>query len=70
MFCRSLIIAIAMAAACCVSPAAAQIVDFGKYPDLKGQWRRFVVPGIPGQQGARPDQALGPRTTGAAHPRI
>jgi hypothetical protein len=51
MLCRSLIIAVAMAAACCTSPAAAQIVDFGKYPDLKGQWRRFVVPGIPGQQG-------------------
>jgi hypothetical protein len=46
-----LIIAVTLAAACCVSLAAAQIVDFGKYPDLKGQWRRFVVPGIPGQQG-------------------
>ena len=51
MRCRSLIIAIAMAAACWMFPATAQIIDLSKYPDLKGQWRRFVVPGIPGQQG-------------------
>src|SRR5437764_1144258 len=42
---------IALALAWWVSPATAQIVDFGKYPDLKGQWRRVVTPGIPGQQG-------------------
>src|SRR5437667_6932752 len=41
----------AIALACALSPAHAQIIDMGKYPDLKGQWRRFVVPGIPGQQG-------------------
>jgi len=46
---RILMIAIAMAwnLAC----ANAQIIDMGKYPDLKGQWRRLIVPGIPGQQG-------------------
>ncbi len=32
-----------------VSPALAQIFDYSKYPDLKGQWDRFVVPGLPGQ---------------------
>ncbi len=32
-----------------VSPAAAQVFDYSKYPDLKGQWERFVVPGLPGQ---------------------
>jgi len=34
-----------------LSFASAQIIDMGKYPDLKGQWRRIVVAGIPGQQG-------------------
>jgi hypothetical protein len=32
-----------------VSVAGAQIVDFSKYPDLKGQWNRFVMRGLPGQ---------------------
>jgi hypothetical protein len=32
-----------------VSNAGAQIVDYSKYPDLKGQWNRFVVPGLSGQ---------------------
>ena len=26
-----------------------QIFDYSLYPDLKGQWERFVVPGLPGQ---------------------
>ena len=30
------------------SSAGAQIVDYSKYPDLKGQWNRFIVPGLPG----------------------
>src|SRR4029077_1319198 len=29
-----------MAAALIAPPAAAQVVDFGKYPNLKGQWNR------------------------------
>jgi hypothetical protein len=29
--------------------ASAQIVDYSKYPNLKGQWGRFIVPGLPGQ---------------------
>src|SRR5216684_7745589 len=32
-----------------VSPARAQVLDYSKYPDLNGQWERFVVPGLPGQ---------------------
>jgi len=45
------ILTIAIALAWNLSFAGAQIIDMGKYPDLKGQWRRIVVPGIPGQQG-------------------
>jgi hypothetical protein len=41
-------VAVALVAAI-VSPARAQIFDYSKYPDLKGQWDRFVVPGLPGQ---------------------
>jgi hypothetical protein len=51
MLSRSSLGAVALAMACWMSPATAQIFDMGKYPDLKGQWRRVVVPGIPGQQG-------------------
>ena len=42
---RSSICAMALAAALFAGPAAAQTVDFGKYPDLKGQWVR--PPGTP-----------------------
>ena len=45
---RSLLGAIALAALS-VSTAGAQIVDYSKYPDLKGQWNRFAVPGLAGQ---------------------
>jgi hypothetical protein len=38
---RSLLGAIAILAALWVPTAGAQIVDFGKYPDLKGQWVRY-----------------------------
>jgi hypothetical protein len=41
-------VAVALVAAM-VSPARAQIFDYSKYPDLRGQWDRFVVPGLPGQ---------------------
>jgi hypothetical protein len=40
--------AVAVAAAA-VSSAEAQVLDYSTYPDLKGQWERFVVPGLPGQ---------------------
>jgi hypothetical protein len=41
---RSSICAIAMAAAMLATPCVAQVVDFGKYPDLKGQWVRTGNP--------------------------
>ncbi|HEY3643138.1 MAG TPA: hypothetical protein VGL31_18740 [Xanthobacteraceae bacterium] len=48
MPCRSLLGAIVLAALS-VSTASGQIVDYSKYPDLKGQWNRFAVPGLFGQ---------------------
>jgi hypothetical protein len=42
---RGSICAVALAAALLATPSAAQMVDFGKYPDLKGQWVR--PPGSP-----------------------
>ena len=36
-------------AALSIHAADAQIFDYSKYPDLKGQWERFAVRGIPGQ---------------------
>src|SRR6266853_5109337 len=37
---RSLICAVALATALFATPSVAQVVDFGKYPDFKGQWVR------------------------------
>jgi hypothetical protein len=48
MLYRSLLGAIALVALS-VSTASGQIVDYSKYPDLKGQWNRFAVPGLFGQ---------------------
>jgi hypothetical protein len=42
---RGSICALPLAAALIATPSAAQVVDFGKYPDLKGQWVR--PPGSP-----------------------
>jgi hypothetical protein len=42
---RSSICAIALVTALLEMPCAAQVVDFGKYPDLRGQWVR--PPGSP-----------------------
>jgi hypothetical protein len=36
-------------AAVMASSAESQVFDYSKYPDLRGQWERFVVPGLPGQ---------------------
>src|SRR5712692_10276924 len=41
MLYRSLLGAIALSTALWVSTAGAQIFDYGKYPDLKGQWVRY-----------------------------
>jgi hypothetical protein len=51
---RSLIGAIArtavpLMATLAISIGGVQASDDAKYPDWKGQWARFVVPGIPGQ---------------------
>jgi hypothetical protein len=48
MLYRSLLGAIALAALS-VSTANAEILDYSKYPDLRGQWSRFIVPRLPGQ---------------------
>jgi hypothetical protein len=48
MLCRTSIAAIILATAACATPARAQIVDFGKYPDLKGQWVRVGPTGFNG----------------------
>jgi hypothetical protein len=44
MFYRSAICAVALAAALTTTPCIAQVVDFGKYPDLRGQWVRTGNP--------------------------
>jgi hypothetical protein len=41
---RSPFCAVALAAALLAMPSAAQVVDFGKYPDFKGQWVRMGNP--------------------------
>jgi hypothetical protein len=41
---RSSICAVALAAAVLATPSAAEVVDFGKYPDFKGQWARTGNP--------------------------
>jgi hypothetical protein len=41
---RSAICAVALATALFAVPSAAQVVDFGKYPDFKGQWVRTGNP--------------------------
>src|SRR5262245_14474645 len=40
MFDRTVIAAVALTAGLVALPAAAEVIDLGKYPDLKGQWLR------------------------------
>jgi len=49
MHCRSVIRTIGLAAALLMAIGSAQAFDDSKYPNLKGQWERFVVRGVPGQ---------------------
>jgi hypothetical protein len=49
MHCRSVIRTIVLAAALLMAIGSAQAFDDSKYPNLKGQWERFVVRGLPGQ---------------------
>ena len=44
MLYRSSICAVALAAALLATPCAAQVVDFGRYPDFRGQWVRTGNP--------------------------
>jgi hypothetical protein len=61
MLCRSSIVSLAIAAAflmaLLISPASAQVVDSGKYPDLSGQWRGSVIRYDPSKQVGRGQQA-------------
>jgi hypothetical protein len=41
MHCRSVLAAIALVVALWIPSAGAQIIDMGKYPDLRGQWVRY-----------------------------
>jgi hypothetical protein len=56
---QNLLGTIAFAAALGVSAAGAQIIDLGKYPDLKGQWTRALVPGAVGQPPHDPSKPPG-----------
>jgi hypothetical protein len=58
MHCRSLLGAFALAALS-MSAAGAQTVD-AKYPNLKGQWNRVVVPGVRGQPSFDQTKSWGP----------
>jgi hypothetical protein len=48
MNCSSMAL-IALVTSLCAAPVAAQVQDVAKYPDLKGQWARVIVRGLPGQ---------------------
>src|SRR2546427_4874795 len=48
MHCRSLVTAIAVAALA-MPIGSVKAAEQAKYPNWKGAWARFVVPGIPGQ---------------------
>ena len=51
MYHRSLVraAAVGLAAALLMNIGGSQAHDDTKYPDLKGRWDRFIVPGLPGQ---------------------
>ena len=49
MYGASLIRTVGLAAALLTTMGSAQAFDDSKYPNLKGQWERFVVRGLPGQ---------------------
>ena len=57
MLYQSSIGSIALAAALLMSPASAQVVDLGKYPDLSGQWRGSVIRYDPTKPVGRGQQA-------------
>jgi hypothetical protein len=59
MLLRSFMRITLLAVACWTLPAGAQVIDLGKYPDLKGQWTRAIVPGAVGQPPHDPSKPFG-----------
>jgi hypothetical protein len=59
MLLRSALTMVALALASWMLPVNAQVLDLGKYPDLKGQWRRAPVPGAVGQPPHDPSKPFG-----------
>jgi len=49
MHCRSVTRAVVFAVTSLMAIGSAEAFDDSKYPNLKGQWERFVVRGVPGQ---------------------
>jgi hypothetical protein len=62
MFHRSSIMMIATALAVAIAIPAGEIraADEAKYPNWKGQWERFIGPGLPGRNGSSHDQTRPP----------
>src|SRR5260370_36524991 len=60
MWHRSSTRAFAMVAGLVVTVGGAQAADDAKYPDWKGQWYRFVVPGVKGQPSFDQTKSWGP----------
>src|SRR5205807_20836 len=61
MHCQSFaILTAAQAIALLVTIGAAQAHDESKYPNLKGQWERFIVRGLPGQASFDQTKGWGP----------
>src|SRR5438094_10391144 len=48
MFYQNALVAIALLTATALPGAGVRAQDAARYPDWRGQWERFVVPGVPG----------------------
>jgi hypothetical protein len=57
---RSLIMRSALTLTLLTAVGAARAADEAKYPDWKGQWERFAVPGLPGQPSHDQTKPWGP----------
>lgn len=57
---RSLIMRSALTVAVTMAVGAARAADESQYPDWKGQWERFAVPGLPGQPSHDQTKPWGP----------
>ena len=51
-------VVVAVALATVLTIGFAQGADDKKYPDWRGQWARFVVPGLPGQPSHAAERGL------------